>query len=168
MSNNPSWFKGNNLPVERVSWNDVQEFIRKLNTQTGKQYRLPTEAEWEYASRGGLQSVSYKYSGSNSASNIAWYNKNSRNTTNPVGTKTPNELGIYDMSGNVCEWCNDWFSNYGSIAQTNPKGPESGAYHVNRGGSFENGLRYLRVSNRNYNSPSNRENLGFRLACSVE
>ncbi|HDP98542.1 MAG TPA: hypothetical protein ENN22_05075, partial [bacterium] len=109
MGSNPSRFKGDNLPVERVSWNDVQEFIRKLNAKTGGNFRLPTEAEREYASRGGSRSAHFKYSGSNNVDNVAWYDNNSGRKTHPVGTKQPNELGLYDMSGNVWEWCSDWY-----------------------------------------------------------
>jgi formylglycine-generating enzyme required for sulfatase activity len=130
MGSNPSHFKGNNLPVENVSWNDVQEFIRKLNQQTGKRYRLPTEAEWEYAARGGSQGSSTKYAGSNSIGDVAWYDGNSGNKTQPVGQKRPNELGLYDMSGNVWEWCADWYGPYSSASQTNPQGPSSGSDRV--------------------------------------
>jgi len=167
MDSNPSYFKGNNLPVETVSWNDVQDFIHKLNAKTGKQYRLPTEAEWEFAARGGTKSDSCKYSGSNIAGHVAWYDNNSDNKTHPVGEKAPNELGIYDMSGNVLEWCNDWKGSYGSNAQTNPKGSSYSIYRINRGGSFANYARLTRVSWRNSDDPDCRYNsLGFRLACS--
>jgi len=164
---NPSYFKGDNLPVETVSWNDVQEFIRKLNAQTGKQYRLPTEAEWEFAARGGAKSEGYKYSGSDIADKVAWYDGNSDNKIHPVGTKSPNELGIYDMSGNVLEWCSDWKSSYSSTAQTNPQCPSFGIYRINRGGSIANYARLMRVSWRNSDDPASRYScLGFRLACS--
>jgi len=167
MGNNQSSFKGVNLPVENVSWNDVQEFIRKLNAQTGKQYRLPTEAEWEYAARGGASSRGYKYSGSNTSGNVAWYSENSGNRTRPVGTKFPNELGIYDMSGNVWEWCSDWYGEYCSSVQTNPKGPSSGSDRMARGGSWISYARRVRVSNRDYYAPDFRRSiLGFRLASS--
>jgi len=167
MGANPSYFKGDNLPVESVSWSNVQEFIHKLNAQTGKQYRLPTEAEWEYASRGGLQSTHYKYSGSNTAGNVAWYNENSGSKTHPVGTKSPNELGIYDMSGNVWEWCSDWYGNYSASDQMNPQGPSSGSDRVFRGGSWGYGAGGVRVSNRGVSPPDGRDGiLGFRLACS--
>ncbi|OPZ97874.1 MAG: Serine/threonine-protein kinase pkn1 [Bacteroidetes bacterium ADurb.Bin408] len=166
MGSNPSYFKGDNLPVENVSWNDVQEFIAKLNEKTGRQYRLPTEAEWEYAARGGNKSKGYKYSGSNTLSNVAWYGDNSGNTTHPVGSKMPNELGLYDMSGNVWEWCGDWDGAYGSSAQTNPTGPPSGSDRVDRGGSWHSYARYCRVSNRGNGNPGYRYyGIGFRLVC---
>ncbi len=137
MGSNPSNFKGADLPVECVSWNDCQEFIKKLNRLTGRNFRLPTEAEWEFACRGGNNSRGYKYSGSNDIDNVAWYDGNSGDQTHPVGTKAPNELGIYDMSGNVWEWCSDWYADYTSYSQTNPKGSQSGSYRVNRGGSWD-------------------------------
>ncbi|MDD3913704.1 MAG: formylglycine-generating enzyme family protein [Bacteroidales bacterium] len=173
MGNNPSGFKGGNLPVEKVSWNDCQEFIRKLNSKTGKTFRLPTEAEWEYAARGGNKSNGYKYSGSNTLRDVAWFgqwngntydNGNSGEKTHSVGSKSPNELGIYDMSGNVYEWCQDWYGDYSSGSQTNPTGPSSGSSRVLRGGSWFNYARYCRVSNRNYDYPDCRYfNDGFRL-----
>ena len=169
MGNNPSHFKGENLPVEWVSWNDVQIFIRKLNAQTGKKYRLPTEAEWEYAARGGNKSTGCKYSGSNSVSNVAWYFDNSSNKTHPVGMKLPNELGIYDMSGNVWEWCGDWYDTYSPNAQINPQGSAAGTYRVSRGGSWNGNAWLARVSLRNFYRPDFRDNArGFRLACSSE
>ena len=165
MGSNPSYYKGDNLPVERVSWNDVQEFLRKLNAMTGKRYRLPTEAEWEFAARGGNSSRGYKYSGGNSLGSVAWYYDNSGSRTHAVGTKSPNELGIYDMSGNVLEWCQDWWGSYSSSSQRNPKGPNSGSDRVDRGGSWLNDARLCRVSNRGGNTPDDRNfSLGFRLA----
>jgi formylglycine-generating enzyme required for sulfatase activity len=167
MGSNPSFFEGDNLPVEEVSWDDVQQFITKLNTMTGKLYRLPTEAEWEYAARGGNRSKGYKYGGSNTVGNVAWYAENSGCTTHPVGKKSPNELGIYDMSGNVMEWCNDWYGAYDSNSQTDPKGPVSGSYRVIRGGSWSSYARLTRVSYRsNSTSVDRNSNLGFRLAFS--
>jgi formylglycine-generating enzyme required for sulfatase activity len=167
MGSNPSYFKGDNLPVENVSWNDVQEFIRKLNSQTGKNYRLPTEAEWEYAARGGNQSKGYKYSGSNSAGEVAWYYDNSGNKTHPVGQKKGNELGIYDMIGNVWEWCQDWDGTYSSNSQKNPVGASSGSRRVDRGGGWKHNAVRCRVAFRSSDSPSDRgSDLGFRLACS--
>jgi len=185
MGNNPSHFKGDNLPVEQVSWKDVQEFIRKLNAQTGKQYRLPTEAEWEYAARGGNKSQGYKYSGSNTTSNVAWYYENAgynvlddktwnlsnlnsnNNRMHPVGTKSPNELGIYDMSGNVWEWCQDWYGTYPSSPRRAPVGFLSGSYRVFRGGGWDGDARGCSVSYRSSGKPDLCNNdLGFRIACS--
>lgn len=165
MGSNPSIFNGENLPVEYVSWNDCQEFIRKLNSMTGQNFRLPTEAEWEFACRGGNNSRGYKYSGSNYVDNVAWYCDNSGDKTHLVATKSPNELGIYDMSGNVYEWCSDWRGGYTSGAQTNPKGPYDGSYRVNRGGGWYLSARCCRSSNRNSISPDYRcDDLGLRLA----
>ena len=164
MGSNPSHFKGSRHPVEQVKWNDCQRFINKLNELTGQNFRLPTEAEWEFAARGGNSSRGYKYSGSNNVDNVAWYSGNSGYTTHNVGTKSPNELGVYDMSGNVCEWCSDWYGEYSSASQTNPKGPGSGSNRVDRGGSWSNIARNSRVSIRYYSTPDNRyANLGFRL-----
>jgi formylglycine-generating enzyme required for sulfatase activity len=134
MGNNPSFFRGDDLPVETVNWHNVQDFIFALNKATGKNYRLPTEAEWEFAARGGNKSEGYKYSGSNNIDEVAWYYNNSNNKTHPVGTKKPNELGIYDMSGHVLEWCNDWYEDYNALFQNNPQGPHSGNWKVLRGG----------------------------------
>ena len=167
MGSNPSYFKGAKRPVESVSWNDCQEFIRKLNAMTGRRFRLPTEAEWEYAARGGNRSQGYKYSGSNNLNSVAWYADNSGNTTHDVGLKSPNELGIYDMSGNVWEWCQDWYdiNYYSSSPQTNPMGPSSGSYRVDLGGSWYSYARSCRVSYRFNNGPGLRDlNLGLRLA----
>ena len=161
MGSNPSYFKGNSNPVELVSWNDCQEFIRKLNSLTGRTFRLPTEAEWEFAARGGNESKGYKYSGSNSIDNVAWYTSSK---THAVKTKSPNELGIYDMSGNVYEWCQDWYGSYSSNAQTNPKGPSNGSDRVLRGGSWDYNARHCRVSDRNHCSPRySCSNYGLRL-----
>ncbi len=168
--NNPSAFKGDSLPVESVSWNDiVNDFIPKLNALTGKTYRLPTEAEWEYAARGGNKSGGYKYSGSHNINRVAWYgyyNGTSGGTTHPVGTKSPNELGIYDMSGNVWESVNDWYGDYSSSAQTNPKGPDGGSERAYRGGSWGSDARRCRVSSHDAGSAPDAgdRTLGFRLA----
>ena len=168
MGSNPSNFKGDNLPVEEVSWNDCQEFISKLNSLTGRKFRLPTEAEWEYAARGGKKSRSYQYSGSSNISDVAWYDGNSVNKTHPVGTKQANELGIYDMTGNVWEWCSDWYGFYSSSSQTNPTGADSGSSRVFRGGSWYGNARYCRLSFRDCTPPDCRGyNLGLRLALSV-
>lgn len=165
MGKNPSYFKGADLPVEQVSWEDCQTFIRKLNALTGQTFRLPTEAEWEYAARGGGKSKGYQYSGSNNLGEVAWYDDNSGSKTHAVGTKRANELGLYDMSGNVWEWCQDWYGSYSSSAQTNPQGASSGSYRVNRGGSWSSYARGCRVANRNSLSPGFRcYYLGLRLA----
>ena len=154
MGSNPSSSKGYNLPVENVSWNDCQTFIAKLNQCTGKNFRLPTEAEWEFAARGGNNSNGYAYSGSDNIDEVAWYNENSGGAYHPVGSKAPNELGLYDMSGNADEWCSDWYGSYSSSAQTNPTGPESGKSRVYRGGYRNSSASDCRVSCRNYSYPS--------------
>ena len=147
----PLYGEGYNFPMYYISWEECQTFVSKLNQLTGKRFRLPTEAEWEYACRGGKKSRGYKYSGSNTIDDVAWYTSNSSNETHPVATKSPNELGIYDMSGNVWEWCQDWKGSYSSAAQTNPTGASSGSYRVYRGGD----------------TPGRRiSNLGLRLALS--
>ena len=165
MGSNPSDFKGDNLPVEQVSWDDCQTFISKLNTATGKRFRLPTEAEWEYAARGGSKSRGYKYSGSNTIGDVAWFHYNSGRKTHNVKTKQPNELGLYDMSGNVEEWCQDWYDSYSSGSKTNPTGPSSGSYRVHRGACWNNYARFCRSSHRGSLPPSIRIHfLGLRLA----
>ena len=166
MGNNPSNWKGDNLPVEKVSWNDCQDFIRKLNALTGKNFRLPTEAEWEFAARGGNNSRGYKYAGSNNIGDVAWYGGNSGSKTHAVGTKSPNELGIYDMSGNVWEWCQDWKGSYSSASQTNPTGASSGSYRVLRGGSWFYYAWRCRSSHRNGGTPGYRDGNGIRLVLS--
>ena len=167
MDNNPSKFKGDNLPVERVSWNDCQEFISKLNSITGKTFRLPTEAEWEYAARGGKKSRGYQYSGSSNLSDVAWYEDNSGSGTHAVGSKQANELGIYDMSGNVWEWCHDWYGKYSSSSQTNPTGATSGSGRVRRGGSWLGTASGCRSSCRGGFTPVLRiYYLGLRLVLS--
>ena len=173
MGYNPSYFTGDSLPVENVSWNEIQEYITQLNTLTGKQYRLPTEAEWEFAARGGVGSRGYMYSGSNTVESVAWFWNNIPSQTmgaegygtQPAGTKSPNELGIFDMSGNVFEWCNDWYGEYDGSSQTDPAGPLSGTYRVVRGGSWNSGYRDANVSSRGFIMPTLSYNyLGFRLA----
>ncbi|MDD6782935.1 MAG: bifunctional serine/threonine-protein kinase/formylglycine-generating enzyme family protein [Prevotellaceae bacterium] len=167
MGNNPSYFKGENNPVEKVSWNDCQKFIKKLNSLTGKNFRFPTESEWEYAARGGNKSKGYQYSGSNNIDDVAWYDDNSGSKTHPVKTKQPNELGIYDMSGNVWEWCYDWKGDYSSDSQVNPQGPFSGFYRVDRGGSWLGSAEGCRSADRGNDAPGNRySNLGLRLVLS--
>jgi len=189
--------EGDNYPMYYVSWNDVQDFIKKLNSMTGKKYRLPTEAEWEYAARGGVKSKGYKYAGSNDYDEVAWYTLNcgdsileldhsgrvvfysphpvrdakeerNNNGTHPVGTKKPNELGIYDMSGNVNEWVWDWSDEYSSAPQINPKGPSGGERRIIRGGSWQ--LLQTTVYQRLGYWPdiyeSSMSGIGFRLAMS--
>jgi formylglycine-generating enzyme required for sulfatase activity len=157
-----------NCPVEGVSWNDIQEFLKKLNQQTGKTYRLPTEAEWEFSARGGNISKGYKYAGSNNIDEVAWYTSNSSSQTHPVGRKKPNELGLHDMSGNVWEWCSDWYSSYTNSNKTNPTGPSSAQTdRVLRGGSWYINARYCRVSYRHCYSPDYRyTDYGFRVVLS--
>ena len=165
--NNPSFFKGDNRPVENVSWNEVQMFLKKLNEKTGKQYRLPTEAEWEYAARGGKKSKGCQYSGSDLLTQVGWYDENSHQETKPVGLKDPNELGLYDLTGNVWEWCEDtWHSNYNDAPGNGSAWIDNtGSNRVYRGGSWYSGARYCRTSGRSRNSPSYRNSiLGFRLS----
>jgi formylglycine-generating enzyme required for sulfatase activity len=183
MGTNPSYFKGDNLPVEQVDWYMAVEYCNKLSRAEGltpayqgsgdnivcdfnaSGYRLPTEAEWEYAARGGNEGpMDYKYAGGNNVDSVAWYGGNSGNTTHQVGTKQPNSLGLYDMSGNVWEWCWDRYGDYSSDAQTDPTGASSGTSRVSRGGSWLDGAAYVRSANRDYATPSYRLNgLGFRL-----
>ncbi len=165
MGSNPSYYTGDtSRPVERVSWDDCQQFITQLNQMTGKTFRLPTEAEWEFAARGGNKSHGYMYAGSNTIGDVAW-SDNSVATTQPVGQKAPNELGLYDMSGNVWEWCNDYYGAYSAEAQTNPTGPASGEERAFRGGAFFNASAGHRVWFRNHSSAGNKaDGLGFRLA----
>ena len=162
MGSNPSEFPGNmQRPVEMVSWNDCQTFISRLNELTGKIFRLPTEAQWEYAARGGNKSKGYTYSGSDAIDDVAWY----CSTTQPVKTKAPNELGIYDMSGNVEEWCSDWYGAYSSDAQTDPTGPATGSNRVYRGGSSECEATECRVASRfSYTPADTSHDIGLRLA----
>ena len=169
MGSNPSYFKysSSQNPVEKVSWDDCQEFIKKLNSLTGKSFRLPTEAEWELAARGGNKSKHYKYSGSNTLEVVAWYYGNSGRKTHPVKTKSANELGLYDMSGNVWEWCEDWYGEdyYKSSPKSNPMGPSSGSNRVRRGGGWLYDARGSRVTIRgNYHPVSRDYDLGLRLA----
>lgn len=179
MGNNPSYNEGDKLPVVNVSWNDCQEFIRKLNALTGQQFRVPTEAEWEYAARGGNKSQGYKYSGSNNIKEVAWYGCKffTFKDEHDVATKSPNELGIYDMSGNVFEWCQDWYGSYSSDAQANPKGPTSACFRVDldvaadcrvrvcRGGSWAENAGCCRVAYRSCDYVDSRSIfIGLRLA----
>ena len=156
---------GPDYPMYYVSWDEAMEFCRLLSQKTGKTYTLPTEAQWEYAARGGNKADGTKYAGSNMIDAVAWYTDNSGSSTHPVGTKRGNALGIYDMSGNVYEWCKDWYSSsYVSYDTNNPTGPSSGSLRVDRGGSWRNDAGGCRVSNRYYSTPSGRYDfLGFRV-----
>lgn len=169
MGDNPSTFKGDDLPVECVSWYDCQKFIMKLNSMPiNVRFWLPTEAQWEFAARGGTKSKGFKYSGSYDILDVAWYTENSGEQTHPVGKKKPNELGIYDMSGNVWEWCEDWYRSYSSDSVSDPQGATSGDVRVFRSGSWDYGAGNCRSSRRyGLNSGRRRNNLGFRLACFV-
>ena len=163
MGSNPSNFKGDLRPVEKVSWNDCQEFVDRLNSLTGERFKLPTEAQWEYAARGGRKSSGYKYAGSNDLGSVAWYSGNSGSQTHNVATKQPNELGIYDMSGNVEEWCRDRNGKYSSDSQQNPSGSNSGILRVYRGGNWH--VPKCRVSERSGSAPAERfGDRGLRLA----
>lgn len=164
MGNNPSHFKSDqgNFPVENVSWNDVQTFIKKLNEITGQQFRLPFEAEWEYAARGGKKSTDKKYAGSDDVDEVAWYKDNAGGKTHAVASKRANELGIYDMSGNVWEWCEDWYGEYETTELVNPQGAVSGDKIVMRGDSWYNGES--RVSfRRGYRPNTQGPDYGFRI-----
>ena len=166
MGSNPSGYTDDaQLPVESVTWFDCLDFIEKLNELTGATFRLPTEAEWEYAARGGQRSKGFLYSGSDTLANVGWYKDNAEERTQKVMQLAPNELGLYDMSGNVWEWCSDWYGSYSSSPQTNPEGPSKGEYRVLRGGSWDIYARYCRVDNRFYSTPGRRDNYcGLRLA----
>lgn len=166
MGNNPSYRKGDNLPVEQVSWDDCQEFINKLNKLIGTNFRLPTEAEWEFAARGGNKSRHFKYSGSQNIRDVGWYEGNSEKTTHEVATKQPNELGIYDMSGNVAEWCSDWYAKYGNITQVDPKGPSNGYSRVKRGGDIYSYAPWCPSTYRHCASQDCRSEIGLRLSLS--
>ena len=177
MGSNPSNFKGDNLPVEKVSWNDCQKFISKLNKLTGKSFRLPTEAEWEFAARGGNKSRGYQYSGSNVIDDVAWFDDNGSSKTHVVGEKLSNELGIFDMSGNVDEWCQGQFYEYKASPSCNPIGNVESfsldpsdvrsMFRMARGGSYAYWAKYSQLSSRsNYDPNSHSSNLGLRLALS--
>lgn len=166
MGNNPSQHIGNNQhPVENISWYDCQDFINKLNELTKQDFHLPTEAEWEFAARGGKYNHGYKYSGSDNSEEVAWHETNTnQESTQPVASKMPNELGLYDMSGNVWEWCNDFYENYTSEPQNNPQGPSNGNKKVMRGGSYFSAVDYGRISNRfSPSSPLFKGPIGLRL-----
>ncbi|MCW5906766.1 MAG: formylglycine-generating enzyme family protein [Chitinophagales bacterium] len=162
------WFSKNcpECPVEHVSWYDAQSFINTLNQATGKYYRLPTEAEWEYAARGGSKSQGYQYAGGNNPDEIGWYEVNSNKQSHPVGQKKPNELGLYDMSGNVWQWCNDWYDEnyYQNSPAKDPQGPGRDSYRTCRGGSWWSEVGDLRLSNRDRYPPDARDDdVGFRI-----
>ena len=166
MGDNPSVFKGKSRPVENVSWNDVNLFIKKLNKVTGRHYRLPTEAEWEFAARGGNESNEFVFIGGDEIDKIAWHFGNSEKQTHQVGLLAPNELGIYDMAGNVSEWTQDWFGHYKAESQTNPKGPKSSDIgKIFRGGHYSILSEYNRPAWRSVSNPNFRSStIGFRLA----
>lgn len=169
MGSNPSLIQGDNLPVENVTWEQVQDFITLLNEKSGKEYRLPTEAEWEFAAKGGNKSENFKYSGYSVLGACGWYYSNSEATTHEVGSKYPNELGIFDMSGNVREWCSDWFDYYVSSEINNPQGSNYGSMKVNRGGSWSTPAINCRNTYRHTDFPYDAaQDLGFRLALSFE
>ena len=165
MGNNPSWFqKGDNYPVDRVSWDDIQEFIHKLNQMTGKNYRLPTEAEWEYAARGGTSWERY-----GDIDSISWHGGNTDGSYHPVGLKQPNAYGLYDMLGNVEEWVQDWYGPFTTEPKTNPSGPSSGSDKVIRGGNWGNIAKCIRASYRYQFTPCLPfRDIGFRLGLDVE
>ncbi|MHA2030599.1 MAG: SUMF1/EgtB/PvdO family nonheme iron enzyme [Candidatus Kariarchaeaceae archaeon] len=188
MGSNPSTFQGQNRPVERITWFEALTFCNSLSLRdnltpcyningnnviwdiSANGYRLPTEAEWEFAARGGTLSQNYKFSGNNTPDNVAWYSSNSGNGTHEVGFKQPNELGIYDMSGNVWEFCWDWYGNYSASPQTNPTGPSNGTDKVVRGGAFYESSHRIRVSERGTelpNSTGGNDYIGLRLVRSL-
>jgi formylglycine-generating enzyme required for sulfatase activity len=163
MTHSPSKFRGNDLPVENISWNDIQKFIEKLNAKSGKKYRLPTEAEWEYAAKGG---ENYLYSGSNNINEVAWYISNSERRTHEVGQKKANNFGLYDMTGNVWEWCNDWYDEnyYKNSPERNPRGSSDGTERVVRGGSWLDDAEGCWVSYRDFTDPiKGYSGIGFRI-----
>jgi formylglycine-generating enzyme required for sulfatase activity len=164
MGNNPSRFKGAKNPVEQVTWNDAQEFCRKLSQKTGKTVRLPTEAEWEYACRAGTKTRFYSGDNDSDLDGVAWYGPNSGGKTNPVGGKKPNAWGLYDMHGNVWEWCQDWYGSYPKESVQDPEGPGNGGSRVVRGGAWSNNPGYCRSAGRSGSHPDDRGiNFGFRV-----
>jgi formylglycine-generating enzyme required for sulfatase activity len=169
MGSNPSEHKNcDDCPVEQVSWTAVQDFLNKLNEKTSKHYRLPTEAEWEYAALGGIKNKGYKFCGSDNLNDVAWNAENSGGISHQVAKKKPNSLGLYDMSGNVWEWCSDWYGSYSGNPQTDPKGPETGTDHVIRGGRWSGDAANCTASFRFHYAPENRNfGLGFRVVLSL-
>lgn len=169
MDNNPSENKGWSLPVENVSFEDICDFLEKIKAITGLKYRLPTEAEWEYSAKGGCESDGYIFSGSNNIEEIAWYDKNSNGHSHPVGCKRPNELGIYDLTGNVAEWCSDRMGKFTESDKTNPNGPIFGTKRIRKGGGWFSSKKYCRNTGRYQASPNHKTNdLGFRLVLEVD
>lgn len=166
MGSNPSRFKGDNRPVEHVSWDDCQLFLSRLRTLTGYSFRLPTEAEWEYAARGGNRSRGYVFSGSDNLYNVAWYKGNSDMTTHDVGGLEPNELGLYDMAGNVSEWCSDFMGDYTASPAVDPKGPATGDFRVVRGNYWSGAQIGCYICARGSAVPDSRHTTGLRLALS--
>lgn len=164
VDSNPSSVKGDNLPVDNLSWEDVQLFIKRLNALTGENYRLPTEAEWEYAARGGKEMSGHLFSGGENVGKFAWYAENAVGSLQPVGGKRPNDLELYDMSGNVAEWVFDKYAPYQNRSQANPKGPSVGTHHILRGGSFADKAYKCRVSYRSHEPNEGVKGCGFRLA----
>ena len=157
---------GDDYPIYYVTWKEAMEFCRILSNKTGKTYTLPTEAQWEYAARGGQMAANTKYAGSNLIDAVAWYSDNSGNSTHSCGAKRANALGIYDMSGNVWEWCKDWYSSSYTYETQNPTGPSSGSEHIRRGGGWIDSAFYNRVANRGLGAPSVRStDTGFRVVC---
>ena len=167
MKSNPSEFKGcDQCPIDKVSWDDAQQFIETLNALTGKKYSLPTEAEWEYAAKGGLQQKQFRYSGSDNVDEAGWYAGNSGRHPHPVGEKKPNAIGLYDMCGNVWEWCLDWYNKnyYEQNESNNPMGPSSGSGRVRRGGSWFTQAASCKTTTRNSVKQDYKDDLGgFRL-----
>ena len=161
---NPSSVKGDNLPVDNLSWEEAQDFIARLNTLTGENYRLPTEAEWEYAARGGKESMGRLFSGGENPLKYAWFAENTQGAPQPVGQKRANELDLYDMSGNVAEWVFDWYGGYRNVSQANPKGPSAGEHHILRGGSYADSAVQCRVSFRSHLPNEGVKGCGLRLA----
>ena len=168
MGTNPSEFIGEQNPVENVNWYDCVEFTKKLCSLTGKTFRLPTEAEWEYAAKGGANQENYEFAGSNHIGDVAWAASNSGKTTHPVGQKSCNRCGLYDMSGNVYEWCSSWYAPYTVETMNNPLGPDSGEDKVFRGGSWKYSDTYCRVTYRPHTNPNGKyNNLGLRLVLEI-
>lgn len=170
MGDNPASRKGESLPVDRVSWNECQEFIKRINKITGITFSLPTEAQWEYAARGGRRSRGYQYAGSDDINKVTWWgSEDAENMIHPVKLKLANELGLYDMSGNLYEWCQDWYGPYSSAPQTNPMGPSNGPGRVNRGGCWFSKAAHCIVTFRTHNSQiKSNDCTGFRLALSCQ